>query len=204
MTTSWEHRTCAQCGQTFNARRRPDRAQRFCTAACYHAYGREIRKESVDGRMRLVPNEHPLSTSHNARVPVARIVLYEKIGGGPHACHWCGQLVNWRPGFGPSKGSLVADHLNFDRTNDSPENLVPSCPVCNSMRTKEKNRSLVRDNEDFVVVSTKKGQVRTRAIRRKCEFCEAEFLAIPAHVRAGKARFCSRSCARKHPWRQGH
>lgn len=59
-------------------------------------------------------------------------VLFEKIGYGPHLCHWCrSKLLAWRRGG----SGLHADHVDGDVTNNSPENLVPSCVSCNTWRS---------------------------------------------------------------------
>jgi len=53
-----------------------------------------------------------------------RAVLYDEIGGGGHPCHYCGIVVYWQY-------DLVVDHVDEDKTNNSPANLVPSCTPCN-------------------------------------------------------------------------
>lgn len=62
-----------------------------------------------------------------------RVVLHDKIGPGEHPCHWCSAQVAW----GINQASpdyLTADHLDWDRLNNVPENLVPSCLPCNGQR----------------------------------------------------------------------
>lgn len=73
---------------------------------------------------------HPLA-SHHGELLEHRKVLYEKIGPGEHPCYWCGKLRSW----GGSQG-IHADHLDDDRLNNDPENLVPSCKRCNGRRGK--------------------------------------------------------------------
>lgn len=65
-----------------------------------------------------------------------RRVLYDAIGEGPHACHWCQAEVKWarQSGRGCPKGNLVPDHLNGHKTDNRIENLVPACNRCNSRR----------------------------------------------------------------------
>lgn len=77
---------------------------------------------------------HPLADSQG-RVLVHRVTLYDKIGPGEHPCHWCGSFVRWddRPVEHPDS-SLCVDHLDADRANNDPANLVPSCLACNSRR----------------------------------------------------------------------
>jgi len=68
------------------------------------------------------------------------VVLYDAIGPGPHECHWnrvtgCGKVaLEWGGGQG-----IVVDHLNGDTLDNRPENLVPSCKVCNTRRQKAGN-----------------------------------------------------------------
>jgi hypothetical protein len=77
--------------------------------------------------------DHPLAVG--GRIYEHRKVLYDKIGPGPHLCHWrCGRLVNW----GGTKG-LHTDHVDGVRTNNDPDNLVPACPSCNKLRAKAGN-----------------------------------------------------------------
>lgn len=74
---------------------------------------------------------HPLSPS-NGDLAEHRMVLYDKIGPGPHYCHWnCGKLLEW----GGHKG-IFTDHLDGNKLNNDPENLVPSCLRCNWGRSR--------------------------------------------------------------------
>lgn len=73
--------------------------------------------------------DHPLAPPCG-RMMVHRIVLFDLIGYGPHHCHWCGCVVNWND----QTSNLEADHLDFDKWNNHPENLVPACHGCNSGR----------------------------------------------------------------------
>jgi hypothetical protein len=186
---------CEQCGSTFE--RFGTRPYRFCGLGCYHDSMRGATKvAAAPGRMRKLPG-HPLA-SKSGIFAVARLVLYEKIGPGTHPCHWCGSPVTWTPGGGPRHGALLADHLNWDRTDDSPQNLVPACTECNAHRTRQGDRRRIGESELVIRVGS---ATRTRAVERQCERCGATFLAIPALVRRGQARFCSRVCAwnRNHP-----
>jgi hypothetical protein len=71
--------------------------------------------------------EHPLANK-NGQVAEHRKVLFDKIGEGPHPCHWCNKIVSW------FDKSLCSDHLDGDPGNNNQENLVPSCGTCNSRR----------------------------------------------------------------------
>lgn len=84
-----------------------------------------------DGYRALTVHGHPLADKWG-HVLEHRKVLYDKIGPGPHACHWCGCAVTW------GGLSLTADHLDFDRANNAPSNLVPACNSCNVRRNLER------------------------------------------------------------------
>ena len=64
-----------------------------------------------------------------------RIVLYDAIGVGPHPCHWCGAQVRFDRTYPQHQDGLVVDHLNDDKADNRPANLVPSCNPCNSTRS---------------------------------------------------------------------
>ncbi len=115
-----------------------------------------------------------------------RLVLFEKIGYGPHRCHWCGDPIDWREGI--AEHMVVADHVDGDQQNNDPDNIVPSCFGCNVTRDRR-----VADDELYVV---KQGK-RHRAVRRTCENCSAEFLVSASAVRRSTknvGRFCSMEC----------
>lgn len=59
---------------------------------------------------------------------------------GIHPCHWCRRPVAWDEAHPQSMDALVADHLDGDKTNNVPENLVPSCGMCNWNRPASQNR----------------------------------------------------------------
>lgn len=78
--------------------------------------------------------DHPLSLV-GGRLAEHRMVLYDNIGPGPHACYWvdryhCGKTeLHWG-----GRGGIHVDHLDNDRQNNDPDNLVPSCVGCNIRR----------------------------------------------------------------------
>lgn len=185
-------KNCEKCGAEFKPRQK-NRANRFCSSACYNASGRPIRKEVTAGtRMRRAPG-HPLAPS-SGTVAECRLVLYDTIGPGEHGCTWCGVTVAWMPGSGITDGALIADHLDWNQQNNDPGNLVPSCHVCNAHRTREGDRRRIESDELYVIA---RNGTRHRAVRRACEDCGQTFVAKVAQIRVGKARFCSRSCARR-------
>lgn len=63
-----------------------------------------------------------------------RATLYDDIGPGVHPCHWCGCPVDWGKSYPADLDALVVDHLDEDKTNNDPSNLVPACNACNSTR----------------------------------------------------------------------
>lgn len=83
-----------------------------------------------DGYRTVTVHGHPLADRWG-HVLEHRKVLYDKIGPGAHPCHWCGASVTWDSGY-----SLTTDHVDFDRSNNDPANLVPSCNPCNAARTR--------------------------------------------------------------------
>lgn len=83
-------------------------------------------------RVRYAP-KHPLATA-NGKVLDHRRVLYAKIGPGEHRCHWCGTSINWDESWPVDAGALVVDHVDHQRANNDPDNLVPSCFWCNRDR----------------------------------------------------------------------
>jgi hypothetical protein len=76
-------------------------------------------------------DDHPMSV--RGRMYEHRQVLYDAIGPGPHVCHWCSASVNWVKGL-CTKGSLVPDHLDGNKANNTRTNLVPACQQCNAAR----------------------------------------------------------------------
>jgi hypothetical protein len=85
-------------------------------------------------RMTQAP-EHPL-VSASGSVQAARIILFDKIGYGPHLCCWCRTPITWRaPTYTGPGAQIQADHVNGDTLDDRPENLVQSCPPCNGKRS---------------------------------------------------------------------
>jgi len=79
---------------------------------------------------------HPLA-GRKGRVALHRVVLFSKIGPGKHKCHWCGKEVSWARG-------LQVDHLDWDKSNNDPNNLVPSCGHCNIDRMRDETRNRLR------------------------------------------------------------
>lgn len=183
-------RDCRNCGKTFTplgtSGERP-----FCSRACYWSSLRGIRVEGTKHRTET-RRGHPIAPRGGVTAR-ARFVLYDEIGPGPHPCHWCGKEVNWTPGKAFAPSALHVDHLDWDAANDDAGNLVPSCNSCNSHRRNTGTSAPLQPGEPTVM----RGGRPTRAVIRQCERCGEEFPALPADIRKGKGRFCSRSCARR-------
>lgn len=80
-------------------------------------------------RQLYIPN-HPLVPTVGM-VMEHRAVLWSVLGPGTHPCHWCGRDLDW---FATGSAKLIVDHLDTNRLNNHPTNLVPSCKSCNSSR----------------------------------------------------------------------
>lgn len=123
--------TCTIQGCTKAARQRgwcPMHYERWRTKG--HPEVQRARKGCVDAGgyiVRRLTYNHPLA-DRTGRTYEHRVVLFACIGDGVHACHWCLKPVSW------SDRTLHVDHLDDDRTNNNPSNLVPSCLGCNSGR----------------------------------------------------------------------
>lgn len=184
-------RQCETCGADFEPKAPKTRPGRFCSLACYYSseLPRSTRKARVKDQRLTNAKGHPIAPPGGV-VAVARLVLYEKIGPGPHPCHWCGSTIDWKRGLVP--GALIADHVNWDRNDDSPGNLVPACLPCNTNRQRTHQNRALKDGELTVIW----GGSRTRAVERTCEKCGSPFLIPPSATSRGRGRFCSRSCAR--------
>lgn len=66
-----------------------------------------------------------------------RVVFTDAHGEGPFKCHWCDTRVTW--------ADMHVDHLDEDKTNNAPANLVASCAACNMHRSDEKKMANYRE-----------------------------------------------------------
>jgi hypothetical protein len=73
---------------------------------------------------------HPLAQRQSGQVLEHRKVLYDRLGPGSHPCHFCHVPLTWERGTGLE--ALRIEHLNWDRMDNRPENLVAVCSSCNS------------------------------------------------------------------------
>lgn len=81
--------------------------------------------EHSNGYKLLYAPSHPLSGSQ-PRVYEHRAVYYAAHGDGPFKCYHCGVVVTW--------GDMHVDHMNDCPDDNRIENLVASCPGCNTRR----------------------------------------------------------------------
>lgn len=95
----------------------------------------------------LTRRNHPLADKRG-KVTEHRMVLYDTVEGSRLPCFWCGTPLEW-------KDNLVVDHLNHNRHDNSPTNLVPSCNSCNCGRTINNShiRKSIYSSADTSVVS---------------------------------------------------
>lgn len=181
---SMETRNCSYCGADVTRPSKDFRSDRiYCGFAC-----KGLASRKSDGRkarrLKRAP-DHPLAST-GGFVLLARYLLYEQIGPGTHACHWCGRPVTWRTHTRIAPGVLVADHVDGDCYHDVISNIVASCQPCNATR-----HNWIGDNELVIVRSGK----RRRAERLTCGQCGSGFTGAPTTpTRAGSKRFCSQSC----------
>jgi hypothetical protein len=89
-------------------------------------------------------HDHPLSTAKGT-VGYHRYACFESLGRPSFSpCHWCGYVLPWKSGIISPLGAVVnVDHLNDDKHDNRPENLVPACAWCNA------NRSWAEDYPEF-------------------------------------------------------
>lgn len=180
---------CGQCGDSFLPRQNHGKLQQFCSQQCAYAARRKPAPKPGQYRMLYLPG-HPLAGKAKY-LPEHRVLLWNRIGPGPHPCHYCGTLIDWLPGEYTKKGALGVDHIDRNRANNNPSNLVPSCQACNNRNTSR----TVLDEEPFVA---RANGTRLRGESRDCMACGVKFITYP-DPRPNRGLYCSRSCARRKP-----
>lgn len=90
--------------------------------------------DKATGYVQYVGYQHPVANPGGI-TRYHRIVLFNKIGNGPHLCHWgCGKTLSWDKSYPYDENGMVVDHVNGNKADNRPENLVPSCGRCNLTR----------------------------------------------------------------------
>ena len=106
----------------------PEHARKISDSLKGTFHGKPARGWMLDDHGYIILTQesgHPLVKVGN-QLALHRKVLYEKIGPGSHRCTWCEKELEWGGWFG-----IQGDHLDGDITNNHPENIVPSCGLCN-------------------------------------------------------------------------
>lgn len=156
---------------------------KFCSRKCASTYRKENHIPKPGTYETVLAPGHPLASDAIGKLWAHRVALYDKIGPGSHACFHCQEPVEWT--FGIRKGGLVVDHLDGDKRNNSPENLVPSCNRCNChVRVVGK---MIGTDELFVMDSGS----RKRAVELTCP-CGVKYLR--AKNQAHRSKYCSQAC----------
>lgn len=78
---------------------------------------------------------HPLANAKTGRVNEHRAVLFDATGDVRVPCFWCGAPLRWHRGLKQPADSIIVDHRDHDRHNNSPTNLLPACNSCNCKRS---------------------------------------------------------------------
>lgn len=80
---------------------------------------------SAAGYVILKQPGHPLAM-RGGNVFEHRVVAFDKHGGVCPGCFWCGVALDW--------DRAVIDHLDENKENNTPSNLVVACSPCNRAR----------------------------------------------------------------------
>lgn len=77
------------------------------------------------GYVMVIRVGHPMARNRG-QVYEHRLVAYDAHGGECPGCYWCGKGLEWQ--------AAVVDHLNEDKQDNRPENLLVCCNNCNRAR----------------------------------------------------------------------
>lgn len=76
--------------------------------------------------------DHPLADA-NGTVYYHRLVMWDRLDGQPTTCAFCARAIGWSV---PGGDSISVEHLDGDRQNNHPLNLVAACFSCNAKRVR--------------------------------------------------------------------
>lgn len=108
-------------------RRNGTTATQYESADAYHDHS--------GGYLLVKAKGHPRSLG-GSRAYAHRVVFTDTYGEGPFKCNWCPNTVTW--------GNMHVDHLDDNKHNNHPDNLVAACPVCNMKRGRGKIKATWR------------------------------------------------------------
>lgn len=94
----------------------------------------------VTGYWTVWIKDHPLA-GKGGYVYEHRAVAFAKYGDGIQTCHWCSAAISW--------SETDVDHLDWNRSNNVPDNVVTACNRCNAIRVEpviEKPRTIQRSS----------------------------------------------------------
>ena len=92
----------------------------------------ELYKISPSGKtITMIGEPHPLETKH-ATIARHRYILFESLGRPEITpCHWCKYPLPWKVNKPNAMHYVICtDFLDFNKSNLTPSNLVPSCFWC--------------------------------------------------------------------------
>jgi hypothetical protein len=119
-------------------------------------------KTDSRGYLFTIDIEHPL-TSSKGRVAEHRRVAWEEWGPDEQVCHWCGAVLRWKGRLLVDR--LCVDHLNADKLDNAPSNLVASCQMCNAHRSKAPHRCVRRARQQLTAAVKDGDPDRIRIVR---------------------------------------
>lgn len=126
---------------------------------CEMHYGRMRRNGNFDGPVigRVFVAQHGYAVAYNRAHPMAkaagvvyqhRAVHFDQVGAGPHKCRWCKAEVDWDA---KGKRRLVVDHVNGEKADNRPVNLVTACQRCNMARGAFQKWALEHRDDPFLI-----------------------------------------------------
>lgn len=115
-------------------------ASGYCNSCYYrvHRTGTIDRRQLVqattrpDGYRKVRAPGHPTATASGHSME-HRKVVFDALAGAPPTCFWCAKALRWEAKR-RSNDAVVVDHLNDQKGDNRPENLVPACNRCNFAR----------------------------------------------------------------------